>query len=167
MGEEIWEQISWAVLPAFNEVAIRDDSQSSEGLTGLEVTLSVIGLPSCWRLWSCRELLTCRSPWFFTMWASPQAAWVSPWNSRWLVSSTNYMRENKVIPLYNLDSHCHFHHFLVVRSSQSPAHIQNEGSWAPSFEVRPIKIQCGHVFKRQKVFSTLSFTYYKESLTKT
>lgn len=49
VSEEIWEQISWAVLPGLShKVAIRDDKgQSSEGLTGLEVTLPVIRLPSC------------------------------------------------------------------------------------------------------------------------
>lgn len=43
---------------------------------------------------------------------------------------------------YNLDSevtHCHFHYFLVDRR-QSPAHIQEVGKWAPSFEVMCVKL---------------------------
>lgn len=131
MGEEIWEQISWAVLPGLShEVAIRDDKgQSSEGLTGLEVTLSVIGLPSCWRLLELQELLTpagvlgfspCeplhRLPEFLHEtagdWFPPQIIW----------------ERTKWYPFYNLDSeatHCHFHHFLVVRSeSESSSHSE-------------------------------------------
>ena len=75
-------------------------------------------------------MVWCRSPWFFSIWASPQAAWVSPWNSRWLVSSrTNYIRERtKWYSFHNLDSevtHCHFHHFLVFRSqSESSSHSE-------------------------------------------